>query len=150
MACADDNALTAKDVPFSDPIVLILGAKKRIALNVYQRESNDGLDDCGGCTSAGTILIPPTVTISSADVSIYLSPDSDTVILTGAASITNILDDSLVLIGYKITYMIDTTVAPLNAVGEYMLVLSYTTSTGEIYPNIMYFNVFKQAFVGGC
>lgn len=149
MACNSDT-LNAKDLPFSEPITLILGAKKRIALNVYQKQNNDDLDNCSDCTNAGSVLIPPTVSIVSANVDIYLSPDADTPILTGSASITNILDDSLVLIGYKITYMIDTTTAPLNTIGEYMLVLSYTTSAGEIYPHIMYFNVFKQKFVGNC
>lgn len=150
MTCADDNALTIKDLPFASPIVLILGAVKRIALNVYQKEGDDDLSNCGGCLTAGSIVVPPTITIVSADVAIYLSPDADTPILTDTASVTNIVDDSAVLIGYKISYMIDTTAAPLNAVGEYMLVLSYETSTGEIYPNIMYFNVVKQAFLNGC
>lgn len=129
------------------PIVLLLGAIKRIALNVYQKA--DDTDDCGGCQT-NSIVIPPTVTIVSADVDIYLKPDAETPVLSDTASITNILDDNLVLIGYKITYMINTSTAPLNEVGEYMLILSYTTSTGEVYPVIMYFNVVKQSFIGSC
>jgi hypothetical protein len=150
MSCSDDG-LTASDIQFSKPITMILGAVKRIALNVYQKASDDNMDGCGGCgTNDSQIVIPPTITITDAEVDIYKSPDSDTIILTGTASVTNILDDESVLIGYKITYMIDTSTAPLNVVGEYMLVLKYTTSAGEVYPNIMYFNVFKQAFVGNC
>ena len=145
MSCND--GLQASNLPYSQPILLILGAAKRIALNIYQK--SDDVDNCGGC-GTGSIVIPPTVTVVSATVNIYLNPDAETPILTDTATITNILDDDLVLIGYKITYMINTTVPPLDEIGEYMLVLSYTTDTGEIYPVIMYFNIVRQAFVGNC
>ena len=147
MTCND--GLQASDVN-STPIVLILGAVKRVSLNVYQKDGDSDLSNCGGCVSASSIVIPPTITIVGTTIDIYLSPDADTPILTGAGTVTDIFDDDAVLIGFKISYVIDTTAAPLNAVGEYMLVISYETSTGEIYPNIMYFNVFKQAFVSGC
>lgn len=127
-----------------------VGSKKRIQISVYQPNENFALQDCG-CLSRNDIVVPPTVSVTSATVSVFLSPDSDTpIILDDTVSITSILDDSAVLVGYLLTWVFDATIAPLNAVGSYMLVFTYLLSNAEQVVSIVYVNVVKPDFVSSC
>lgn len=131
MSC-DTPVIGPSDFP--DPSIksLLLGSAKRISISVYQPKSDSALEDCGGCLDRTQLQIPPTVTITSATIAIYNRDNLTTPILTDNPSITDILDDTLTLIGFKISYLINTNVVPMNAVGFYLVLFRYTLDNGEI------------------
>lgn len=137
---------------FPDPSIktFILGSARRLSISVYQPKDDPALQECNSCLDRTQIQIPPTITIVSSSINIYNRDDLVTPILTDTPTITNITDDSLVLIGYKLSYLINTTITPMNAVGFYLILFSYTLDNSEIIQVPIMAEVVSPDWVSSC
>lgn len=144
MSCGSSGGTIDSQTPFD----FILGEKRRLRVNVYQQRDNAALEPC---VNRSQIVVPPTITITNQTVGIYNCLDPATALISDVPAISNILDSNSVLIGYSISYVIDTTHPALNTVGDYMCVFTYTIDSIEIYKRIILFNIVAQdcATAGG-
>lgn len=111
---------------------LIRGEKRRFFLNIYQPVDDSNLDS--NCNpQRNELVIPPTITITSSTYDVYYQTDYTTPILSGAASITNILDSTSTIVGFKLSIVIDTTLAAFSEDGDYLLVFTYEEDSAEIF-----------------
>ena len=150
MTCNDDLNPTAQDFQDASVHTIWLGSKKRISINVYQPKSDIELEEGCGCADRNSLVIPPTITISDPTINIYLSPDEDTPVLTAVPAVTDIIDSDAVLVGWKVSYLIDTTASPMDVVGNYLAVIGYDVDTGESYLVPVLFRIIKPNFPSGC
>lgn len=110
MSCLTDDLskLTLKDLGQSAIFKILLGEIKSFVWDIYE--------DIDGCLEK-----PSSFSIINAVVDIYECSDLTTPIVTAdPAVIDNTLTDKI-----TITYSVDTTAAPLNVEGRYLLVLTY-------------------------
>lgn len=111
---------------------LIRGEKRRFFLNIYQPVDDSNLDS--NCNpQRNELVIPPTITITNATYDIYYETDYDAPILSGVASITNILDSTSTIVGFKLSIVVDTTLAAFSENGDYLLVFTYEEDSTEIF-----------------
>lgn len=126
MGCSDCNSSASS----SGVKYLTRGESIRFFVNIYEPVDNSALEP--NCSPGrNDIVIPCTLNISSATVNIYFKTDLVNPVIPDTATITSIFDSNSVLIGFKISYVVDTTAIELSENGQYLLVFTYTEdSTG--------------------
>lgn len=147
-SCSSTPTLSNNDIPDATPKTFILGEKKRIKLNIYEPKDNSTLEN--NCSpNRNNIVIPTTITITNTSVNIYLCTDMTTVLVTDVPAQIDIIDSKLQKIGVQLSYNVDTSISPLNSVGKYVLVFSYTVDSLENFIVPCYFNVVSVSCLDG-
>lgn len=118
----------------------ILGEIKRIKLNVYQPKTNETLPTCSSVNIAN-IVVPTTITATSLNIKIYDCDDILNPIVNDTPLVVDIIDSKLQKIGIQISYSINTTISPLNVVGNYVAVFTYQIDSAETYVVPYYFGI---------
>lgn len=147
-SCSSTPYLTGNDIPDAEPKVFISGEKKRIKLNIYEPKDNAALDN--NCSpNRNNIVIPTTITVTNAEVNIYLCTDFTTPLITDTPAQTDIIDSKLQKVGVQLSYSVDTSNPLISAVGNYCLVFSYTVDGLENFVVPCYFNVVALSCLNG-
>lgn len=111
---------------------LIRGEKRRFFLNIYQPVDDSSLDpNCN--PQRNELVIPPTIIITNATYDVYYQTDYANPILSGSASVTNIIDSNSVIVGFKLSIVIDTTLSEFASDGNYLLTFTYEEDSTEIF-----------------
>lgn len=146
-ACNNTNLLK-QYIPNDNPSIFILGEIKRIKLNVYQPKTNDTLPSCSDLTR-NNIVVPTTISVTSASISVFNCLDLTTALITDTPTIADIIDNASQKIGVQISYSINTSISPLNAVGSYVAVITYTVDGSETFIVPYYIEVISISCITG-
>lgn len=116
-----------------------LGEIKRIKLNIYQPKDGATLEPCQA--NRNDIVIPITMVVSSPNIKIYNCLDLATILVNDTPAQANIVDSRSQIIGVQLSYSVNTTISPLNAVGDYVAIFSYVVDSAETFMVPFYFSI---------
>jgi hypothetical protein len=128
---------------------ILLGERIRLFVDIYQSKDNLLVDSCR--QNKDSIVIPATIVLSNESIEIYSTEETNIPLLSDTPSITNLTNNSSQLIGYRISFVIDTTQTPLNETGNYLAVFSYDQDSVETFKIICPFKIMNlQSARGSC
>lgn len=119
---------------------IFLGEIIAISIDIYQHINNNSLSvSCK--QNRDTIVAPIEITLDNLSIDIFNNSDFSAVVLSDVPVKTDIMIGSDIA-GYKLSYIIDTTINPLNVAGNYTAVFSYeVVETGEIHKIVYKFTI---------